>query len=100
MKEAVECGYWSLYRYNPSLAKPLTLDSKKIRGDLFEFLAKQGRFEKLVRVNRDLAENLHDTLKGFLNQKHEHLLKESMDETELFEYLAKKLGGQINTEKS
>jgi pyruvate-ferredoxin/flavodoxin oxidoreductase len=60
MKEAVDCGYWSLYRYNPSKTKPLSLDSKKIRGDLFQYLAKQGRFEKLVRMNKDLAINLHD----------------------------------------
>lgn len=45
MKEAVECGYWSLYRFNPLKEKPLMLDSKKIRGDLFEYLKKQRRFE-------------------------------------------------------
>lgn len=100
MKEAVDCGYWSLYRYNPALEKPLTVDSKKIRGDLFEFLAKQGRFEKLVRVNRDLAVNLHDTLKGFLVNKNEQLLRKSMDDNELFEFLSKKLGEAVNTEKA
>ena len=40
MKEAVDCGYWSLYRYNPTKSKPLSLDSKKIRGDLFQSLSK------------------------------------------------------------
>ncbi|MDD7506784.1 MAG: pyruvate:ferredoxin (flavodoxin) oxidoreductase, partial [Clostridiales bacterium] len=37
IKEAVDCGYWQLYRYNPSLAEegknPFTLDSKKPTGD-------------------------------------------------------------------
>lgn len=40
MKEAVDCGYWNMYRFNPLLDKPLTLDSKKVRGDLFSYLAK------------------------------------------------------------
>lgn len=40
-KEAVECGYWNLYRYNPLKENPLNLDSKKIRGDLMHFLKRQ-----------------------------------------------------------
>ena len=41
---AVDSGYWPLYRYNPDLAahgnNPFQLDSRKIKGDLFKFLAK------------------------------------------------------------
>ena len=41
---AVDSGYWPLYRYNPELAahgnNPFQLDSRKIKGDLFKFLAK------------------------------------------------------------
>jgi hypothetical protein len=39
---------------------PLTIDSKKIRGDLMDFLKRQARFEKLVRTNKELAGILHD----------------------------------------
>jgi pyruvate-ferredoxin/flavodoxin oxidoreductase len=28
IKKAVECGYWQLYRYNPELENPMTVDSK------------------------------------------------------------------------
>jgi len=46
-KDAVESGYWPLYRYNPVLAEggnnPFQLDSKKITGDLFKFLAQENR---------------------------------------------------------
>lgn len=38
IKEAVDCGYWQLYRYNPSLAEegknPFTLDSKNRRATI------------------------------------------------------------------
>eukprot|EP00438_Fugacium_kawagutii_P001165 Skav206564 [mRNA] locus=scaffold925:69500:70201:+ [translate_table: standard] len=41
---AVDSGYWPLYRYNPEAAahgnNPFQLDSRKIKGDLFKFLAK------------------------------------------------------------
>ena len=43
---AVDSGYWPLYRYNPDAAahgnNPFQLDSRKIKGDLFKFLAKDG----------------------------------------------------------
>lgn len=41
MKDAVESGYWTLYRYDPRKEKPLTLDSKKIRKDLMSYLGRQ-----------------------------------------------------------
>jgi pyruvate/2-oxoacid:ferredoxin oxidoreductase beta subunit len=41
---AVDSGDWPLYRYNPELSaqgnNPFQLDSRKIKGDLFKFLAK------------------------------------------------------------
>ena len=47
-KAAVDSGYWPLYRYNPLLAEsgnnPFQLDSKKITGDLFKFLANENRY--------------------------------------------------------
>ena len=43
---AVDSGYWPLYRYNPEAAahgnNPFQLDSRKIKGDLFKLLAKDG----------------------------------------------------------
>ncbi|MDO4484341.1 MAG: pyruvate:ferredoxin (flavodoxin) oxidoreductase, partial [Clostridia bacterium] len=29
IKKAVECGYWQTYRYNPTLEKPMQIDSKE-----------------------------------------------------------------------
>ncbi|MEE3382169.1 MAG: pyruvate:ferredoxin (flavodoxin) oxidoreductase, partial [Succiniclasticum sp.] len=36
IKKAVDCGYWQLYRYNPELENPMTVDSKDPTGDYQE----------------------------------------------------------------
>ena len=62
IKEAVDCGYWQLYRYNPSLAEegknPFTLDSKKPTGDYQEFLRKETRYTSLLKTMPEVAEKL------------------------------------------
>ncbi|MBR5250575.1 MAG: pyruvate:ferredoxin (flavodoxin) oxidoreductase, partial [Clostridia bacterium] len=62
IKEAVDCGYWQLYRYNPMLAEqgknPFTLDSKKPTGDYQEFLRKETRFTSLLKTMPEVAEQL------------------------------------------
>ncbi len=62
IKEAVDCGYWQLYRYNPSLAdegkNPFTLDSKKPTGDYQEFLRKETRYTSLLKTMPEVAEQL------------------------------------------
>ncbi|WP_295361585.1 pyruvate:ferredoxin (flavodoxin) oxidoreductase [uncultured Pseudoramibacter sp.] len=61
-KRAVDCGYWSLYRYNPALAdqgaNPFTLDSKEPTGDFRAFLMNEVRFASLMKVFPDQAEEL------------------------------------------
>lgn len=48
-KQAVECGYLNLYRYDPRKEKPLTIDSKEPKWDLFyEFLKTENRFNQLL----------------------------------------------------
>ncbi|MDO5016113.1 MAG: pyruvate:ferredoxin (flavodoxin) oxidoreductase [Eubacteriales bacterium] len=50
-KDAVETGYWHLYRYNPALREegknPFTLDSKPPTRDYHEFLEKEVRYTSL-----------------------------------------------------
>lgn len=52
-KAAVECGYWHLYRYNPTLTaegkNPFTLDSKEPTGDFFAFLNAETRYNFLYK---------------------------------------------------
>lgn len=52
-KQAVEAGYWHLYRYDPlRLDKgknPFQLDSKQPKGDFESFLMQEGRFSALTK---------------------------------------------------
>ncbi|GBG96030.1 pyruvate-flavodoxin oxidoreductase [Lactococcus termiticola] len=62
-KEAVESGYWQLYRYNPEMEatgkNPMTLDFKRPSfSKVHDFLLKQSRFANLKKVNADHAEEL------------------------------------------
>jgi len=55
-KEAVTCGYWPLYSYDPRKAKPLSLDSKEPKGSFKEFAMKQARFAMLSRSKPEQSE--------------------------------------------
>ncbi|MBQ6221537.1 MAG: pyruvate:ferredoxin (flavodoxin) oxidoreductase, partial [Solobacterium sp.] len=50
-KNAVECGYVTLYRFDPRLEKPLQIDSKEPNWDKFQdFLMNEARYFNLPRV--------------------------------------------------
>ena len=61
-KQAVEAGYWHLYRYNPELKKegknPFILDSKEPTASFREFLEKQVRYTSLQQTFPEIAEEL------------------------------------------
>ena len=62
-KLAVECGYWHLYRYNPTLEgtdkNPFTLDSKEPDWTKFQdFLKGEVRFASLYKLFPERAEEL------------------------------------------
>lgn len=59
----MECGYWSLWRYNPLLEKegknPFTLDSKEPNWAEFQnFLASEVRYTSLKKEFPDAAAEL------------------------------------------
>ena len=58
MKRAVDAGYWTLYRYNPSSEKPMVIDSKKPTLDYEEFLDGETRYAALKRTFPEYAETL------------------------------------------
>jgi pyruvate-ferredoxin/flavodoxin oxidoreductase len=73
-KEAVQSGYWSLYRYNPDNAekdKPaMELDFKKPDfSTMKDFMMKQNRFSSLKAVRGDKAEELFDKTVGFAKKR-------------------------------
>lgn len=53
MKQAVEVGYWHLYRFNPILKgegkNPFVLDSKEPTGDFASFLKSEVRYASLLK---------------------------------------------------
>ena len=63
MKNAVNCGYWQLYRYDPRLIdagkNPFQLDSKEPTGDYQTFLQGEVRYSSLARKFPDLAPDLY-----------------------------------------
>ena len=63
-KDAVESGYWHLYRYNPSLKEngenPFTLDSKEPSHNFREFLMGQVRYSTLKGEFPDIADKLFE----------------------------------------
>ncbi|MDR2145816.1 MAG: pyruvate:ferredoxin (flavodoxin) oxidoreductase, partial [Tannerella sp.] len=62
-KVAVECGYWSLWRYDPRLEaegkNPFQLDSKEPDWTKFQdFLQREVRFASLMKQNPETAKKL------------------------------------------
>jgi len=58
-KDAVACGYWPLYHYDPrETEQPFHLDSKRPAGDFKEFAMKEARFAMLARSKPEHAERL------------------------------------------
>ena len=63
IKKAVECGYWTIYRYNPELAEqgknPLTLDSKEPKAEGYQdFIKGEVRYASLAKLFPDVAQDL------------------------------------------
>ncbi len=62
MAEAVDAGYWHLWRYNPLLAtegkNPFVLDSKEPTADFQEFLQGEIRYTSLMNQFPEIAEEM------------------------------------------
>ncbi|MBQ9454383.1 MAG: pyruvate:ferredoxin (flavodoxin) oxidoreductase, partial [Thermoguttaceae bacterium] len=72
-KEAVKCGYWPLYHYNPADETPFHLDSKAPEGEFKEFALKQNRFKtlKLLNTQEKMDEFLAEG-QGDINNRYEY----------------------------
>jgi len=78
-KDAVECGYWHLYRYNPNLKaegkNPFILDSKAPTGDFAAFLGSEVRYNSLYKkypketVDALFAKNHEDSMERYESYK-------------------------------
>ena len=69
-KEAVACGYWPLYHFDPrDEAHPFHLDSKKPTGDFKEFAMKEARFAMLARSKPEASARLLDLAQEDINAR-------------------------------
>jgi len=83
-KQAVECGYWPLYRYNPLLKaegkNPFQLENKEPNGKLMEFLDGEVRYATLKKSFPGESERLRKILAEDLTeryQKYKRMAEES-----------------------
>ena len=58
IKKAVAAGYWQMYRYNPEMEHPMTLDSKDPTASYQDFIKGENRYASLLRQFPDAAEKL------------------------------------------
>lgn len=63
-KNAVECGYWHLYRYDPRLKtqgkNPFQMDSKNPTGDMRAYMQSERRYASLMDAFPERAQRLYD----------------------------------------
>ncbi len=74
MKFCVECGYWNLYRFNPTNDKPLCLDSPPPKRDYKEFLMSESRYTTLLKKDKQKAESLYTESKHDAQKRYQNLL--------------------------
>jgi pyruvate-ferredoxin/flavodoxin oxidoreductase len=78
-KNAVDCGYWHLYRYNPDLKKegknPFTLDSKEPKADFQNFLMGENRYASLKLSFPEKAQQLYDKAERDAKERYQNYLK-------------------------
>ena len=78
-KQAVEAGYWPLYRYNPDLAaegkNPFTLDSKPATLDYKEFILGENRYASLKQQFPGIADELFNRAEAEAKDKYDYYKK-------------------------
>ncbi|WP_373598823.1 pyruvate:ferredoxin (flavodoxin) oxidoreductase [Paraclostridium bifermentans] len=74
-EQAVKCGYWHLYRFNPILKEqgknPFTLDSKEPTESFRDFLMGQVRYSAIAKQFPDVAEELFEMTEENAKERYE-----------------------------
>lgn len=79
-KEAVECGYWHNWHYDPQLAEagknPFVLDSKKPDFSKFQdFIGTEVRYTSLAKVEPTIAQKLYDEAQKNAEARYENYVR-------------------------
>ena len=79
MADAVNSGYWHLYRYNPELKKqgknPFILDSKPPKASFRDFIMEQVRYTALIKQSPEIAEQLFQRAEEMAKERYEEYCK-------------------------
>ena len=76
MKKAVDCGYWNLFRFDPSKdTGKFQLDSKAPKDGYQEFLMNEARYSRLTREFPERATDLFAKNEAAAKERWEHLNK-------------------------
>lgn len=102
--QAVESGYWPLYRYNPDKVtgenSGFELDNKRITPDAMDSLmGNENRFTSLQRSAPEYAQMLQNAMKDEFFARHETRKRRAMGDEDLLEYLKKSMGEQVTGER-
>ncbi len=88
MKDAVDAGYWHLYRFNPEVAATgkngFTLDSKEPTASFREFLMSEVRYAQLISSFPDAAEKLFEKAEADAKHRYETYKNLAAAETTIF----------------
>ena len=76
MENYVDCGYWNLFRFDPSKETgKFTLDSKAPKDGYQEFLMNEARYSRLKMSNPERAADLFAKNEAAAKERYEHLVK-------------------------
>jgi pyruvate-ferredoxin/flavodoxin oxidoreductase len=76
-REAVDCGYWPIYRFDPRIhgeeAHPFRLDSRPPSHSFAEFALQEGRFTSLAGSEPERAKHLLELAQEDIDERrHRH----------------------------
>ena len=72
---AVKCGYWHTFRFNPEAEVKFSLDSKDPTESYRDFIMNEVRYSSLARKFPERAEELFTEAEKIAKDKYNHLLK-------------------------
>ncbi len=84
-RQAVESGYWDMFRFDPRRETPLTVDSKPATASFIDYINSEVRYSSLKLSFPERAEKLFAEAQEQANKRYEKLVRQK----ELFEESSK-----------
>ncbi|NCB73895.1 MAG: pyruvate:ferredoxin (flavodoxin) oxidoreductase [Clostridia bacterium] len=75
-KQAVLAGYWNIFRFDPRLPQPLTIDSKPVKDGYIDYISSEVRYSSLKLSFPERAEALFNEAQELAKKRYDKLLKQ------------------------